>query len=178
MSDSMRTETWITLAVFLLVVVRFLARELRDRRIVLGRMFLVPAIVGAIALYLIVLTVMHAPGLAGELAIGAVAAAIVGFGVGLAVNRFTSVRPAADPSAVIVRGSYATVAIWVAALLLRLVGRVLAEAANLGGGAILMLNACLVVLLAVAIVTVRLQIARRAQLLRLAGQAGGLSTGV
>ena len=165
----MKTETWITLAVVLLVVLRFLARELRDRRMVLARIFLVPAIVGAIALYLIVLTVMQAPGLSAELAIGAVAAAIVGVGVGLAVNRFTTVRPAADPSAVIVRGSYATVAIWVAALLLRVVGRVLAEGANLGEGAILLLNACLLVLLGVAIVTVRLQIVRRAQLLRLAG---------
>ncbi len=165
----MKTETWITLAIVVLVVLRFLARELRDRRMVLSRIFLVPALIGAIALYLIVLTVMQAPGLALELAIGSAAAALVGVGVGLAVNRFTAVRPAGDPRAVIVRGSYATVAIWVAALLLRLLGRVLAAAAGVGEGAILLLNACLVVLLGVAVVTVRLQIVRRAQLLRSAG---------
>ena len=151
---------WITLALVALVVVRFLARELRERRIVLARIYLIPAIVGALGLWLVWLTLARAPNQDLNLALGSLAGIAVGCGLGLAVARYTRVRAGA-PGVVFVRGSWATVAIWVGALLLRLVGRLLVGTTNLG--LTLMLNASLVVLVASALLMVRVQIVRAAR---------------
>ena len=153
---------WITLALVALVVVRFLARELRERRIVLARIYVIPAIVGALGLWLVWLTLARAPNQDLNLALGSLAGIAVGCGLGLAVARYTRVRADA-PGVVLVRGSWATVAIWVGALLLRLAGRLLVGTANLG--LTLMLNASLVVLVASALLMVRVQIVRAARAL-------------
>lgn len=153
---------WVTLAVALLVVVRFLVRELRVRRIPLGRLFLLPGFLGLISLVLIYASVAQAPDVMQLLSISAIAAVLVGAFIGLAVARFTTVNLAPEPNVVLVRGSIATVAIWVAALLLRIVGRTLAGFEG-GPAIVLMLNTSLVIMLTTALTTVRVQILRRAR---------------
>ena len=97
------------------------------------------------------------------LAIGSLAGIVAGTGIGLAVAHFTSVTPGPVPGVVLVKGSATTVAIWIFALLLRLVPRLILGASPHTPGTFLMLNAVLLVMLAIAIFTVRLQILRRAK---------------
>jgi hypothetical protein len=88
------------LAIAILVVGRFLMRELRERKLVLGRIFLVPIILGMLALLLLVTTALHYPEsdllLAGETCI----TLGIGLGVGLAVGHFTTVRLGERPGIV------------------------------------------------------------------------------
>ena len=116
-----------TIAMIVLVVVRFLARELRDRRLPFNRFFAIPIVFALLCAFLIFVALSAAPELTLELGIGCAAAVVVGAGIGLAVNRFTSVRISDDRKAAIVRGSRITVAIWLGALALRWVGRVIVQ---------------------------------------------------
>jgi hypothetical protein len=145
---------------------RFLLRELRDRRIPFDRFFVLPILAAALAAVLVVYAVALAPNVLLEVAAGTVAALVVGTGIGLAVDRFTSVRLGPAGSSAIVRGSWATSAIWIAALALRLVGRYIAFAAGLHSvGITLALNAVLVVMLAAALVALRVRLFARAKAL-------------
>ncbi len=153
------------------VVLRFLLRELRVRKIATSRLFVLPAIFGLLVVALVYLTLSESPDQLVPLVIGSLAAILVGIGIGLAVAHFTSVQAGPVPGIVLVRGSPTTVAIWIAALLLRLVPRLILGATNHTQGTTLMLNAVLLVLLAVAIFVVRVQIARRATSLEAVGQS-------
>jgi hypothetical protein len=150
---------WLTLALVALIVVRFLVRELRVRKMALSRIFYAPAFVAIIAIWLGYLTLSTAPYLAATLAIAIVAAAIVGVPIGLAVAHFTTVQNGGADIA-IVRGSWATVAIWLGALALRWVGRLLVGTTNLGEQ--FMLNTALIVLVGVSIAVVRYRIRQAA----------------
>jgi hypothetical protein len=163
---------WIWILIIALVVGRFLARELRDRPIPLGRFFLVPSIFGALALGLVGFAVSSAPGLFVDVCAGTLAALAVGSGIGLAVDRFTGVRLNPAGTTAIVRGSWATAAIWVGALALRLVGRYIAFGAGLrSAGTALALNAVLVVMIAAALVVLRVRLFARAKALRVTADA-------
>ncbi len=148
---------WITIAVVALVILRFLARELRDRQMRLGAIFTYPAIFGALSIFLIWATYSQAPYLAPSLAIAVVAAVPVGAALGFAIMHFTTVRPSGVPGTVIVRGSWITVAIWVGALVLRLIARYIVGT-TATAAEYLMLNASLVVLLGAAMTVTRLKI--------------------
>jgi hypothetical protein len=152
-----------TLVLIAVVVLRFLARELRVRRMALSRLFVLPAIFALLVIFLVVVTIQQDPGQSFALCIGSLAALVVGAGIGVAVAHFTTVSAGAVPGVVLVRGSATTVAIWIVALLLRLVPRLILGAAPHTPGTFLMLNSVLLVMLAVAIFTVRLQILRRAK---------------
>ena len=93
--------------------------------------------------------------------------------MGLGVARFTSVRAAPSRGAVLVRGSAATVAIWLGALLLRAVPRLILGSTPHAPGTTLMLNSVLLVMLAAAIFVVRLDVLRRGKVaLEALGQSG------
>jgi hypothetical protein len=152
------------LAAALFVVGRFLVRELRERKLVLSRIFLLPGVAGALALYLLVLTASLFPKtgmlLAGETCI----ALGVGSAVGLAVAHFTKVRLGEAAGTVYVLGSGITVAIWIAALALRWAVRF---ALPLGDrDASLSANAALIVMVAAALGMVRYRVLHEARLLR------------
>jgi hypothetical protein len=156
------STVFITLAIVVIVVARFLIRELRERRIALSRIFLIPALLTVIVLYLVYLLLQVNAGLTPLLAVAALPAAIVG--AVIAVSRFTTVRPGDQPGTVFIRGSYVTVAIWIAALALRLVARAFVLSAGIGMN--LVLNAALLMMLVVAFTTVRLRILAEARSFR------------
>ena len=165
----MNQQVVITVVIALFVLGRFLARELRERRFAIGRIYALPAILGVVGLVLIGLSVVNEPPESGILAIACVAAVVVGAGIGYAVARFTTVRVTNEPGVLYARGSLATVAIWIVALLLRLVPRI----ALIGGGPSvyasgesLALNAALLVLLASALFFVRYRLVAAAKLER------------
>jgi hypothetical protein len=165
---------WITLGFIGLIVLRFLFRELRERRVRTQIIFLIPGILGAFAIWLAYLTVSIAPTFATSLAISIGCAIVVGIGLGLAIAHFTSVR-VGPPGIIYMRGSWITVAIWIVALLLRMVGRfavtgsatgmtaAVSGAGSAGSPESLMLNTALLVLLCAATATVRVRVLLAAQ---------------
>jgi hypothetical protein len=154
---------WFTILLIVLVVARFLARELRVRRMALSRLFVLPAIFLLLVLWLVVLTIQQDAGQIFALAVGSLAGVVIGAGIGLAVAHFTSINAGPAKGVVLVRGSATTVAIWIGALLLRLVPRLIIGATPHTPATFLMLNSVLLVMLASAIFTVRLQILQRAR---------------
>jgi hypothetical protein len=152
----------ITLLIIAIVVLRFLARELRVRRMRLSMLFTIPAVLALLAVWICYLVISRAPQFIGELGLEAVAALIVGAGIGLAVAHFTTVR-SGGAGVALVRGSWITVAIWIAALLLRLAGRFAFATSDLDTQ--LLLNAGLILLLVFATATVRVRILQRRQAL-------------
>jgi hypothetical protein len=153
---------WITLAVLVLVLARFLFRELRPRRIKTNSIFSIPIVVGIVAAFLIYSVVAAAPDQITALAAGGVIAIGIGIGIGLAVAHFTTVT-VAEPGVLLVRGSWITVGIWVAALALRWFARwfvsggstVVYTSTTSTAGPSLMLNAVLVIMVAAALATAR-----------------------
>jgi hypothetical protein len=107
----------------IIVVALVARRELRTSTRVAGRLWIRPAIMIAVTLLFAGLAIVEAPGraialapwLAGGIALGAV--------TGNVLLRFTSVRAADRPDAVVVRGSLATVGVWLVVLLVRLGAR-------------------------------------------------------
>jgi|SRR5271165_1843394 len=156
---------WLTLVLVAVVVVRFLLRELRVRRMLLNRIYVLPAVFGLLVAFLFVTTLSQDPSQLTNLIVGSLAAVVIGAGVGLAVAHFTTVERGNASGVVLVRGSATTVAIWIGALLLRLVPRFVLGTVPHSPGTTLMLNTVLLVLLWVAIAVVRLQIVRRARAL-------------
>ena len=161
MSSGSTSSFWFTFAIILLVIARFLFRELRVRRIKRSTIFSIPLVMAIVAGLTIYLSATTAPGQDYNLAIGGVIAIVVGIALGLAVGHFTTVQ--VQDGVMLVRGSWITVAIWVGALALRLLARffvtggsVMASTDPSTLGPSLMLNAVLVILLVAALFTVRL----------------------
>lgn len=155
-----------TVALLVLIVVRFLARELRDRRLPFNRFFATPIIFAFLCAFLIYVAASAAPELSLELTIGCASAVAVGAALGLAVDRFTTVRISADRSAAIVRGSWVTVAVWLGALALRWIGRMIVEnVSGVNAGMSFMLNASLLVIVATAATVLRIRLLARAKAL-------------
>jgi hypothetical protein len=159
---------WITAGLIGLIVLRFLFRELRERRVRTQLIFLIPVILGGFAAVFGYMTLSLAPSEATSLAISIAASIVVGIVLGLAIAKFTTVR-VGPPGIIYMRGSWITVGIWIFALLLRMAGRFVvtgsatgmssASSANgLGTPESLMLNTALLVLLAAAIATVRVRV--------------------
>ena len=155
MSLSQSALGYVLVGVF--VVGRFLLRELRERRYDVGRIYLIPALLGIVALGLIVATITYEPASIGLLVASCTVAIVLGWGVGYGVARFTSVRVTHDPRLIYSRGSLATVAIWLLAFALRFAARfaVLAHGSESSTRTGLALNAALVLLLASALFFVR-----------------------
>jgi hypothetical protein len=167
----------IGILVAILVVGRFLLRELRERRYAIGRIYVLPAVVGAIALVLIALSWANEPEARGLLAVSCVAGLILGGAIGYGVAHFTRVRVTPDPTVLYSRGSYVTVTIWVVAFALRFVARVGASGGQLTRPTheALAFNAALVLLLASALFFVRYRLLVAAKFERSRGIATAVS---
>ena len=157
----------IWIGVGIAVLLRFGFRELRERKMHSGRLFIVPAIVCVIAALLVVVAGTAAPQRALELVGFCVAAGAVGSAIGLAVAHYTTLRVGEEPGVVFIRGSYATLAIWIAAFALRGLARFVVGVHDLGTTAIA--NAALLVLLATALAVVRYRILIEARIARARG---------
>jgi hypothetical protein len=117
------TPSLIALAVTVLVVFRFARRELRERTVRLQTLWIRPAILLAITVYLIVLSAQLDPFGDGELLAVLAAGSLLGVLVGVLIVRNTRFAAAAIPHAVSVIGNPVTFAIWVGALAIRLLAR-------------------------------------------------------
>jgi len=106
--------TALPLLLVLLIVVRFAFRELRERIVRIPTIWIRPALLLALSAYLVVLTMRLDPG------DGAITASAVLIG---AVLRNTTFAAAEVPNAVRVRGNRITLAIWLAAFLVRVLAR-------------------------------------------------------
>jgi hypothetical protein len=144
----------ITLAIVLLVIVRFLFRELRERKVRVRTLWIRP---GILAVLLLVL-------LAGGFAIpridkpvmllSALAGAAIGVVVGALVVRSTTFAPAGERGAVLAKGSIVTVMIWVVAIVLRLAARYTFAGFGADQASQFELNAGLVALVTAAFIVV------------------------
>jgi hypothetical protein len=173
---------WITIGFIGLIVLRFLIRELRERRVRTNTIFVIPAILGGLAVWFGYLTVTLAPSVVSVLPIAIAASLVVGAGLGLAVAHFTTVR-VGPPGIIFMRGSWITVMIWIVALLLRMLGRyavtgsatgMMSTSSGRAGGVSpdsWLLNTALIVLLAAAMVVVRIRVLAVGRNLR--GQTAG-----
>jgi hypothetical protein len=170
-------QVGIGVLVTIFVVGRFLFRELRERRYAIGRIYLLPAIVGAIALALVAMSWAAEPGARALLAPSCLAGLALGGAIGYGVAHFTTVRVTADPKVLYSRGSYATVAIWIVAFALRFLARVGASGGNLTRPSpdALAFNAALVLLLASALFFVRYRLLVAAKSERARGIATAIS---
>lgn len=107
----------------LLVVALIARRELRTSTISAGRLWIRPAIVVVVTACLVVLAVTEAPDRVPLLLAWTLGGIALGIATGLAILRLTVIRPAEKPNAVIVKGSFATIAVWVVVLLIRIAAR-------------------------------------------------------
>jgi hypothetical protein len=117
------TPSLISLLITLIVVYRFARRELKTRIIKLKWLWIRPAILIAVTIYLIVASTQLDP--LGDVEMFATLAggAILGVIVGLLIVRNTHFGPAGVPNAVRVNGNRITFAIWIGALAIRLLAR-------------------------------------------------------
>ncbi len=172
MSGGMEKNLGIGLVIGLLVIGRFLMRELRERRFLISRIYLVPAVLGIIGIVLVVFAGMAHPDTIPVIATSCAAALALGAVIGYGVARNTTVRVTDDPTVLFARGSVATVLIWIAALAIRLVARIpfLSDPSRYThwGEA---LNAALLILLASALFFVRYRLLAAGRLERERGIA-------
>jgi drug/metabolite transporter (DMT)-like permease len=168
----MERNLGIGLVIGALVIGRFLLRELRERRFLISRIYLVPAILGIIGIVLVIFASIAHPDTIPVIAIACVVALALGAVIGYGVARNTTVRVTDDPTVLFVRGSVATVVIWLAALAIRLVARIpfLSDPSRYThwGEA---LNAALLILLASALFFVRYRLLAAGRLERERGTA-------
>jgi hypothetical protein len=160
----------ITLVIFLVVVVRFLFRELRERTVRVRTLWIRPGILAVLMVLLLAgdfaIPRVNAP----VMLIAALVGAAIGVVVGVLVARSTSFRPAGERGAVLAKGSAATVVIWLVALVLRFVARYAFAGTGADAAAQYELNAGLVALVTAAFVVVAILFHREID--RLAPEAG------
>ncbi len=149
------------------IVLRFAFRELRERKMRIGRLFIVPVILGVLALFFVAVAVAVAPQAGVHLVLAVVVALLLGFAIGNAVGHYTTLRLDERPGYVLVRGSAITVAIWLGAVALRLAVRLAVPPRDVADS--LIANAALIVMLALALFFVRYRIFKLAKLARLEG---------
>lgn len=125
MQSSFVTQSAVALLVAAFVVFRFAMRELKPRVVRSGVLWIRPAILVVLTVWLVATTVAVDPAGTGQLVAALGAGALGGLVTGALILRYTTFAPAAVPNAVTVRGSAITFAIWVVAFALRLIARFL-----------------------------------------------------
>lgn len=153
----------IALAVVLIVVVRFLVRELRARTVRVSTMWLRPAFLGALTVFFAASAVRQSPESEAELALSLTVGVAFGAVVGFLVAASTTVERAGAPGVLRLRGSWVTVAIWVAALLVRLGVRLLKTGGSLLATTSLALSAGTICMVAVAFATFSVLVVMRSR---------------
>jgi hypothetical protein len=117
------SQSLIALALTVVIVFRFARRELRERTVGARTLWLRPAILLALAGYLISLSSQFDPLGDGEMFAVLAGGAGLGLLVGWGIVRNSRFAPAAVPHAVRVSGNRVTFGIWVAALAVRVLAR-------------------------------------------------------
>ncbi len=117
------TQSLIALGVTVVIVLRFARRELRERTVRARTLWVRPAILIAVAGYLIALSTQLDPTGDGEMAAVLAVGAVLGAVVGWAIVRNTRFGPGTAPHSVTMRGSRLTFGIWIGALAVRLLAR-------------------------------------------------------
>jgi hypothetical protein len=120
---STATQSLFALAITVWVVYRFARRELRERIVKRSTLWIRPAIMVALTVYLVYLSADLDPLGDGEMLAVLAGGAILGVIAGLAIVRNTRFRPAGMPNAVRAVGNKITFAIWIVALAVRLLMR-------------------------------------------------------
>jgi hypothetical protein len=151
------------------IIIRFLMRELRERHLSNVQLFVLPGILLAVWLFLAISAGTTAHPDFAELGLRNAIALPFGVLVGFAIAHFTTVRIGGDGK-VFFRGSYVTVAIWLAALALR-IGARFAFPSGHSVSSVLASSASLVLLVFVATAVVRALVFRKANNERLHSSA-------
>ena len=152
--------TWLTLALVAVVVVRFLFRELRARKIRVRTLWIRPGILGVLTLALVGAGFAIPRVNMGVVALSVLVGVAFGLGVGVLVARMTTFAPAGERGAVIAQGSMKTVIVWVAAIVLRLLARFAFAGAGASPAEQYELNVGLLALVTAAFVVVAVEFHR------------------
>jgi hypothetical protein len=121
--QSWQSQLPITLAVSAFIVYRFVRRELRPRIVRTRTLWIRPAVMLVVLGVLIFETLNISQQVDGVLALAVAAGVLVGIVTGVLVVRSTTFSPAGLRGAVRVHGSRVTAAVWIGAVLLRLIAR-------------------------------------------------------
>jgi hypothetical protein len=156
----------IALVIGAVVVVRFLFRELRERKIRLRTLWLRPGIVAIVTAALVIFGVIDPRTDRAILALACIGGAVLGVVAGLLVVGATTFRPADEWGAVLAHGSVTSVIVWIVALVLRYAARFAFAGSGASAAAQVELNAGLLALLTAAFVVVAVEFHRA--ILRLA----------
>ena len=117
------TQSLFTVLILAVVVFRFAQRELKERIIKAGTLWIRPAVLLAITVWLIVLSVSLDPSGSTELIVALIAGIALGAVTGLLIVANTTFRAADLPNAVRAQGSRLTFGIWLGAFAIRLIAR-------------------------------------------------------
>ena len=118
-------QSLVAIAVTLLVVLRFARRELYERSVSARSLWIRPALLSLITVYLVSLSLRIDPAGDAEMWLALAGGAILGVIVGVLILANSRFRAADTPSAVRVQGNRITFGIWIAAILVRLAARYL-----------------------------------------------------
>jgi hypothetical protein len=152
--------TLITLAIVLVVVIRFLFRELRERKVRVRTLWIRPGILSFVSVLLIA-GAFWIPNLnLAVMGLAIVIGAVLGVVTGMLVVRSTTFAPAGERGAVLAKGSIVTVVVWVVAIALRLLARFAFAGSGAGPAEQYELNAGLLALVTAAFIVVALQFHR------------------
>jgi hypothetical protein len=118
-------QSLFSVLVVALVVFRFAQRELKERVVKAGTLWIRPVILLAITVWLIVLSMSLDPSGTTEMIVALIAGVALGAITGLLIVANSSFRAAGVPNAVRVQGSRITFAIWLGAFAIRFLARFL-----------------------------------------------------
>lgn len=117
------TQSLIALGVTVLIVFRFARRELVERVVRARTLWIRPALLVVLTVYMVLLTVTLDPHGIAEMIAALAAGIVLGAITGTLVVRNTSFRAADGPGAVRVQGNRITFGVWIGALAIRLIAR-------------------------------------------------------
>lgn len=117
------TQSLIALAVTVFVVLRFARRELRERVVAMKTLWIRPVLLAVVVVYLVTVTAKIDPAGIDEMMLALAIGATLGVVTGVLIVRNTRFAPAGRAGAVRVRGNRTTFAIWIGALVVRLIAR-------------------------------------------------------
>ena len=123
MMESSAIQSLVGLGVAVLVVLRFARRELRERTVAAKTLWIRPAVLLAMTIYLVGLSLSIDPAGDAEMWLALAGGVVLGIITGSLIVANTQFHPADKPSAVRVLGNRVTFAIWIGALLVRLLAR-------------------------------------------------------
>jgi hypothetical protein len=119
----MVTQSLFTVLILAFVVFRFAQRELKERVVKGSTLWIRPAVLLAVTVWLIVLSMSLDPSGSTELIVALIAGIALGAITGLLIVANTTFRAAGVPNAVRAQGSRLTFGIWIGAFAIRFIAR-------------------------------------------------------